>query len=433
MIQKILITPFQKFVKIESFSGILLFVATVIAFIWSNSTFSELYKNIWQYKIGIISDGFTLYKPLILWVNDGLMAIFFFLIGLEIKRELIIGELNTLRKASFPIFAAIGGMFVPVLLFFIFNSNPSTINAWGIPMATDIAFSLAILRVLGKRIPIGLKIFLTAFAIVDDLVAVLVIAIFYSSDIQWNLLILALLPLLLLAFLAYKKIYLKYFVFLAGILIWYLFLKSGIHPTIAGVLIAFTIPIRQKINFRTYSDKLSDIVKNISDSADNKVPVLSNQQIEQIDNLEDWTTQVQSPLQHLEHKLHNWVAFFIMPIFALANAGVSFMGDIHLDYQLVINISVCLVVGNSIGVSFMSFLSTRLKLAELPIGVRKIHVIGISFLAGIGFTMAIFVANLAFNNDPIFIDSAKIGILIGSLISGLIGYFILRFNTKRLD
>jgi NhaA family Na+:H+ antiporter len=429
MINKLLITPFQKFVKIESFSGILLFTATLIALIWANSPLSHLYESLWQYNIGITSTHFTLNKPLILWINDGLMAVFFFLIGLEIKRELLIGELNTIRKASFPFFAALGGMLVPVALFFLLNDNQSTSNAWGVPMATDIAFSLAILNLLGKRIPIGLKIFLTAFAIVDDLIAVLVIAIFYSGDIQWILLAYAAIPLALLTFLSVKRIYFPYFVFLMGILVWYLFLKAGIHPTVAGVLMALTIPIRQKINVKTYSDKLMNIATGIEDSC-TKRPILTNQQIEQIDNLEDWTHQVQSPLQHLEHKLHNWVAYFIMPVFALSNAGIIFSGDMNLEMPLVINIALCLIIGNSIGVSLMSFVGVKLKISELPQGVSKLQVIGIAFLAGIGFTMAIFIANLAFISNPEFIDSAKIGILIGSFTSGVLGYLILLFASK---
>lgn len=431
MIDKLLITPFQKFVKIESFSGILLFAATVIALIWANSPLANLYDSLWQYKIGITTSNFELNKPIILWVNDGLMAIFFFLIGLEIKRELLIGELNTVRKASFPFFAALGGMLVPVAMFFLLNNNQSTSNAWGVPMATDIAFSLAILKLLGKRIPLGLKVFLTAFAIIDDLIAVLVIAIFYSGNIQWILLGYAAIPFAILIFLSYRKIYFPYFVFIIGVLIWYLFLKSGIHPTVAGVLMAFTIPIRQKIDIKTYSRKLMGIAQDIENTYEK--PVLSDHQIEQIDNLEDWTNQVQSPLQHLEHKLHNWVAYFIMPVFALANAGIKFGTEINLEIPLVINIALCLIIGNSIGVSLISYIGIKLKFSELPQGVKTIQIVGISFLAGIGFTMAIFIANLAFITNPEFIDSAKIGILIGSFTSGIIGYWFLKLSSPYIQ
>ena len=285
MIDKLLITPFQKFVKIESFSGILLFIATLLALIWANSPLAHLYDSLWQYKIGITTSDFELNKPIILWINDGLMAVFFFLIGLEIKRELLLGELNTVRKASFPFFAALGGMLVPVAMFFLLNTNPSTSNAWGVPMETDIAFSLAILKLLGKRIPFGWKVFLTAFAIVDDLIAVLVIAIFYSGNIEWILLGYAAIPILILVFLSYRNIYFPYFVFIMGVLVWYLFLKSGIHPTVAGVLMAFTIPIRQKIDIKTYSRKLMGIAKVIEETCEK--PILSDNQIEQTTNFED--------------------------------------------------------------------------------------------------------------------------------------------------
>lgn len=433
MIEKKILTPFQKFVKIESFSGILLFSATLIALIWANSRFGSSYSELWQYKIGFSFENFELKKPLILWINDGLMTIFFFLIGLEIKRELIIGELNTLRKASFPLFAAVGGMLFPLTIFLILNSNPETSGGWGVPMATDIAFALAILKLLGKRVPLGLKIFLTAFAIVDDIGAVLVIAIFYSASIKWILLAYALIPFAILIFLNRKGIFNKYVTLLFGIVVWFLFLKSGIHPTVAGVLLAFTVPIRQKINVKTYTDKLCKIVDKIEDAASLEAPILSKGQIEEIDNLEEWTSKVQSPLQHLEHQLHNWVSYLIMPIFALSNAGVVFNMSGNLDSSLITNLALALVFGNLIGVGSMSFLSVKLGIAEFPSEVNRIHMIGVSFLGGVGFTMSIFIANLAFINNPVFIDSAKIGILLGSFVSGIIGYVILRFSGKNME
>ena len=320
MIEKLVITPFLKFVKIESLSGILLFGATVLAIIWANSPYSYLYESLLQYKIGINTQDFKLIKPLILWVNDGLMAVFFFLIGLEIKRELLIGELNSFKKASFPFFAAIGGMLIPIGLFIILNKNPDTSDGWGIPMAADIAFSLAILKIVGNRVPLGLKIFLTAFAIIDDIGAVLIIAVFYSSSINWVLLAIALVLILILSYLSYHKIYLKYLYFIFGIIIWFLFLKAGIHPTVAGILMAFTIPIRRKIDVKTYINKLYEIANKIKGTNDNKKHILSKEQIEHIDNLETCTHRVQSPLQQLEHTLHGWVAYFIIPVFALSNA-----------------------------------------------------------------------------------------------------------------
>lgn len=430
MLERLIITPFQKFVKIESLSGVLLFGATLLAIIWANSPLGYLYESLWQYKVGFTSPHFELSKPLILWINDGLMAIFFFLIGLEIKRELLIGELNSVRKATFPFLAAIGGMIVPMTLFFILNKNPETIDGWGIPMATDIAFSLAIIQLLGKRVPVALKVFLIAFAIVDDLGAVLVIAIFYSSQIKWILLVYAIALLAVLFYLAYRQIYSKYVVLILGFAIWLLFLKSGIHPTIAGVLIAFTIPIRQKIDMNTYTQNLCVMVDNIKEMSVENSPVLSKDQIDEIDNLEDWTTQVQSPLQHLEHQLHNWVAYLIMPLFALSNAGVIFNSEMNLDASLMTSIALSLVLGKFVGISLMSWIGIKLKMAELPEGVTMWGIFGTALLAGVGFTMSIFIANLAFASNPMYIDSAKIGILIGSVFAGIAGYLLLRVATK---
>ncbi|MCD6090069.1 MAG: Na+/H+ antiporter NhaA [Bacteroidales bacterium] len=432
-IKKTLITPFQKFVKIESLSGILLFTATILALIWANSPISDIYNSIWEYKLGFSSQSFELSKPLLLWINDGLMAVFFFLIGLEIKRELLIGELNSLRKAAFPFFAAIGGIVVPVLLFLFLNTNPNTQDGWGIPMATDIAFTLAILQLLGKRVPLSLKVFLMAFAIVDDLGAVLVIALFYSGDLNWSLLLISLVLLLVLYFLAYKKIYSKYLSFIVAVIVWFLFLKSGIHPTIAGVLMAFSIPIRQKVGVKVFTKELTEIISRIKTVEDNDVPILTREQIDEIDNLEDWTCKVQSPLQHLEHRLHNWVAYFIMPLFAFANAGVSFQTAFPLDYNLIFVISISLFLGKSIGISLMSYLSVKLKWAELPDGFGFMQVIGVAVLAGVGFTMSIFIANLAFVENTAYVDSAKVGIIVGSFISALFGFALLFiFSTKKV-
>lgn len=432
MIKKIILTPFQKFVKIESFSGVLLMIATLIALVWANSQFGDSYQSLWQYKLGFTSPHFELNKPLILWVNDGLMAIFFFLIGLEIKREFLIGELNSIKKIAFPLFGALGGMLIPVLLFLILNQNSETLNGWGIPMATDIAFSLAILKLLGNRIPLSLKIFLTAFAIVDDIGAVLVIAIFYSGSVNIALLFIALLFLVILYTLAFKGYYSKYLLITFGVIIWILFLKSGVHPTLAGILLAFSVPVRQKINTPAFIDNLVNITEKIKKAKISEQPILSKEQIEEIDELENWTESYQSPLQHLEHKLHGWVAYFIIPIFALANAGVPLNSQTELDIPLIANIVICLVIGNSIGITSIILFAKKFKLIEIPKEINNQQIIGVSFLAGIGFTMAIFIASLAFKNDPTYIDSAKIGILVGSLISAILGYIVLRWNTNKM-
>ncbi|MFC2089879.1 Na+/H+ antiporter NhaA [Bacteroidota bacterium] len=423
---KTILSPIQKFIKAESSSGKILFVVTIVAMILTNTPFASLYHSIWDSKLGFTVDTFQLYKPLLLWINDGLMAVFFFLIGLEIKREILIGELNSMKKAAFPIFAAIGGMVVPLLIFLLLNVNPETENGWGIPMATDIAFALAIMTLLGKRVPVSLKIFLTAFAIIDDLGAVLVIAIFYTNEIAWNLLLYAGLMLAFLYLLSYLKIHNKILLILFGVIIWYLFLKAGIHPTIAGILLAFAVPIRQRINEFVFTKKLEDITTRLTASINtNKLPILTKQQIDDIDDLEDWTNKVQSPLQQLEHRLHYWVAFLIMPLFAFSNAGISFSKDAAIDISVVTSISLALFLGKALGVTLFSYLSVRLKLASLPEHANFKHIIGVAILSGVGFTMSLFIGGLAFGDSLVYLNSAKIGIIVGSLVSGITGYLIL--------
>lgn len=428
---KRLLTPFQKFIKVEGLSGILLLSTTIIALLWANSPYSESYNNIWEFELGIQTDKFVFVKPLILWINDGFMAVFFFLIGVEIKREILIGELNSFKKMAFPLCGAVGGMTAPVILFIILNANVETFQGWGIPMATDIAFSLAILNALGNRVPLSLKIFLTAFAIVDDLGAVLVIALFYSGTIKLGLLSIAIILLIVLYGLSYKNIYSKYLLFFMGAIIWLLFLKAGIHPTLAGVLLAFAVPMRQSIKTPAFIDNLILITNNLKNSPRLEDPILTKEQLEQINHLEDWTQQFQSPLQHLEQNLHNWVAYFIIPVFALANAGVILGSDVPLDKPLIINIILCLVLGNSIGITSIIVVTKNLNIIQVPNNITYRHIIGVSFLAGIGFTMAIFIASLAFSDRPLYITSAKIGILLGSIISAIIGYIILRWKPQK--
>ena len=433
MIAKKILSPFQKYVKIESLSGIFLLSATVIALIWANSPWSESYQNLWQYEIGFTTESFELNKPLLLWINDGLMAVFFFLIGLEIKREFLIGELNSTKKLAFPLFGAFGGMLFPVLFYILLNNNPETMHGWAIPMATDIAFALAVLKLLGNRVPLSLKIFLTAFAIVDDLGAVIVIAVFYSENIEFISLLIACGMLALLYILSAKGYYSKFLMATLGIVIWVLFLKSGVHPTLAGILLAFSIPTSQKIATGPFIEQLETITKNIKNATLLREPILSKEQIKHIDMLEDWTQKYQSPLQYLEHKLHDWVAFVIIPLFALANAGVEFNSANSLDEALIITLMLCLILGNSIGISSVVLLAKKLKITQIPKDINNRHIIGVSFLAGIGFTMSIFIASLAFKNDQAYVDSAKIGILLGSVISAIIGYLILRYNSTKQE
>lgn len=424
------LSAFQRFVNIESLSGLLLLGATIIALIWANSPYADAYADLWNFKLGIDTESFRLVKPLILWINDGLMAIFFFLIGLEIKRELMIGELNSLRKAVFPLIAAIGGIVVPLGVYLLLNEKPETQSGWGIPMATDIAFSLAIVKALGKAAPTGLKVFLTAFAIVDDLCAVSIIAIFYSGGIVWPKLGGAAALLALLYVLSLRGYYVKYLTILLGIVIWYLFLKAGIHPTIAGVLLAFSVPIRQRLDEENFYEKVNAAADRLIAARDPNTRILTDEQVHEVDHLEYLLDKVQSPLQRLEHQLHGWVAYFIMPVFALSNAGVVLSGDMELETGLILSIAAALFVGKLTGISLFSFIAVKLGLAELPEGVAPLQIVGVAALAGLGFTMAIFIANLAFADQPALVDSAKIGILVGSVVAAGTGAALIKFGAK---
>tara|TARA_R110001592_G_scaffold237306_4_gene496172 strand:+ start:18481 stop:19785 length:1305 start_codon:yes stop_codon:yes gene_type:complete len=433
MIKTIFLTPFQKFVKTESLAGVLLFGATIVALIWANSPYGAVYESLWQYEFGISFHDFELKKPLILWINDGLMSIFFFLIGLELKRELLIGEINTFKKAAFPFIAALGGVLVPIALFLLLNENPETSRGWGIPMATDIAFALAILSTLGNRVPLSLKIFLTAFAIIDDIAAVLVIAVFYSVDINWMYIVYGMVLIGVLGLLYYYRKYTLEIGLILAAIIWFLFLKSGIHPTIAGVLLAFTIPIKRRLNVKVFSEQLFSISKNITQKTDDDNHLLTKKEVKCIDSLSDLTNEVRSPLQHLEHKLHHWIAYFVLPVFAFANAGVVFNSNYNFDYALMTTITISLFAGKFLGVALFSYLGIKFKLTELPRGVNFKQILGISIIAGVGFTMSIFIDNLAFNGDPVSMNSAKIGIIIGSVLSGVIGYIVLRLLSTSSD
>lgn len=424
-------TPFQKFIKTESIAGALLFGSTIIALIWANSPYGASYEALWQQTIGISFQSFELKKPLLLWINDGLMAIFFFLIGLELKRELLMGEINSVKKAAFPFTAALGGVIVPVGLYLLLNQDSATEKAWGIPMATDIAFALALLSTLGKRVPLSLKVFLTAFAIIDDIAAVLVIALVYSVNVSWLYILYGSILIGCLALLYYIRRYSFAVGIVLAIVIWFLFLKSGVHPTIAGVLLAFTIPIKRRINVNVFSARLRTMSQQLECvSKDDPRCLLSKEQMKSLATLDVLAFEVRSPLQHLEHKLHGLVAYFILPVFALANAGVVINLNEGFDTSLVINIAISLSVGKFVGVSLFSYLGIKLGITELPSGTHFKQIIGIAAVAGVGFTMSIFISNLALHGDLIQVNSAKVGIILGSITSALVGYGILRLTSK---
>jgi NhaA family Na+:H+ antiporter len=424
--------PFQRFFRIEAASGILLLICTAIAMIMANTSASEFYTRTINWELSVqVGNVFKLSKPLILWINDGLMAMFFFVVGLEIKREILVGELSTFRQAALPIFAAIGGMVIPALVFIILHGNNPGSEGWGIPMATDIAFSLGILSLLGKRVSLALKVFLVAFAIVDDMGAVLVIAAFYSESVGWDNLLIAGILFIMLA-LAIRAGMRNGEVFLVvGGFIWYFVLKSGLHPTIAGVALAFIVPARRTIKLNVFNRATRSSLKTFEDSDAEENLLLSKQQLEALDNLEVYYKKVHSPLQYLEHRMHGFTSYVVMPVFALANAGVllSAASGEPVIGPLSLNIALALVLGKVLGIIVFAWMGIRLRITALPEGTRWIHMVGLGLLGGIGFTMSMFISSLAYK-DAGLLNHAKIGILLGSLLAGILGYLILKYTLK---
>lgn len=430
---EVLLKPINEFLHREASGGILLIICTVIALIWANSPWFESYHHLWHTYVNInLGNILVLNYSLHHWINDGLMAIFFFTVGLEIKRELLVGELSSMQKASLPIAGAIGGMVVPALLYSIFNSGGEGAGGWGIPMATDIAFVVGIMALLGPRIPLTLKIFVLALAIADDIGAVLVIAIFYTAEISLAALVIAATVLVMLVILNRlgTKSLIPYTIL--GIILWLAFLKSGVHATIAGVLLAFTIPASSRFNTKEFSEKVKQLIKSFDDTGDHWKNVLNNAERQHdVHSIETSCERVLTPLQRFEHGLHPYVAFFIIPVFALANAGVTLAGlDIlgALLSPISLGIIVGLFIGKQFGIFAFSFLAVKLKLASLPEGVNWKNLYGAGMLAGIGFTMSLFIAGLAFA-DPALLDLSKIGVLTGSLLSGIVGFVYLKVKS----
>ncbi|HRO75202.1 MAG TPA: Na+/H+ antiporter NhaA [Crocinitomicaceae bacterium] len=426
--------PLQKFIQNEKAGGIVLGISVIIALILANSPFSDAYHHFFEHKIGFQFDGKSyLEYSLHHWINDGLMAIFFFVVGLELKREIIGGELSNPRKALLPIGAAIGGMLVPALIYFVLNPSGDTQNGWGIPMATDIAFALGVLYLLGNKIPLSLKVFLTALAIVDDLGAVLVIAFFYTSDISTLSLLIGL-GFVLIMYIG-NKIGVRNVLFYAiiGIVgVWIAFLLSGVHATIASVLAAFTIPADMKIKENLYITKIQNyLTKFKSIDPNNKMPTLTNEQLHILDEVKKDTNEIIPPLQRLEHAMHPMVTFLIIPIFALANAGVSVAIDFEqlFSTNIALGVSLGLLVGKVVGVVGFTLLFVKLKIAPFPDGMNFRNLLGLGLLAGIGFTMSLFITSLAFTSEE-HITQAKIGIFFASIIAGILGYLILNKQKK---
>ncbi len=418
-----LLGPAQEFVHRSASSGIVLIVATLVALGLANSSFAPLYNDILETHIRIAVGSFAIDESILHWINDGLMAIFFFLVGLEIKREVIVGELSNPRAALLPIVAAIGGVFVPAAIYTVFNYGGEGGHGWGIPMATDIAFALGCLALLGSRIPFGLKIFLTAVAIVDDLIAILVIAFFYSGGIQFTALSVGFVMLFVLMLLnIYGVRSLAVYIF-CGLVVWLAFLESGIHATIAGVLVAQTIPGRYRIDMPTFKAHAHRILHELSPNNQPAAPMITDDShVRAVLELEELCEQAAAPLQRMLHWLHIPVQFGIMPLFALANAGVSLQGITlgTATTPVLIGTIAGLVIGKTVGLFGASWLVVRSGISALPTGVTWSHMAGVSMLGGIGFTMSLFIASLAFR-DPALLSIAKIAILIASVIAASAG------------
>jgi NhaA family Na+:H+ antiporter len=413
---------FHQFLENDASGGVLLILCTIIALMWANSDFYHSYEHLLHSEISFKLGSFELGMGLLHWVNDGLMAVFFFVVGLEIKREIVAGELSTWKKASLPALGAIGGMVLPALIFVAFTFGKEGMQGWGVPTATDIAFSLGILNLLGKRVPLPLKIFLVALAIVDDLGAIMIIGIFYSSNLQLEYLIQAFALLSFAMLMNWMRVRKPWVYVVVGLLVWYFFLQSGIHASIAGVLVAFTIPIKRKQKIR----KFNEIIKGIEINRSASTPyTLPDHEIHRLDYLKKEMRDVQSPLQRLEHMLHGTINYFIMPIFALVNAGIHLNNEGLGPYTYVgINIALALFFGKTVGISLVSYLGCKFKLAELPTGVKFSQLFAVAILGGLGFTMSLFISNLAFT-DAAMLNSAKIGVLGGSATAGFLGYIIL--------
>lgn len=431
-----IILPIQRFIQQEKSGGLVLGISVLIALFIANSPWRHEYFEFLEYKLGLFFNGIP-YLELSIhhWINDGLMAVFFFVVGLELKREIVAGELSNPRKAILPVIGAFGGMIFPAVIYLAFNPTGEVQNGWGIPMATDIAFALGVLYLLGNRIPLSLKIFLTAVAIVDDLGAVLVIAFFYTSDISFINLGLGVFTLLVM-FIG-NRMGVRNIIFYAvlGIIgVWTLFLMSGVHATIAAVLAAFMIPVNVKINESVFVARLKKHISQFKNADPNQLPTLTNEQLFILERLTKDTKKAMAPLQRLEHGLHPFVSFVVIPVFALANAGISIVDidfQVLMDTNVAIGVSLGLLLGKVLGVVGLTWLGVRLKIAPFPEGMNLKNLLGLGLLSSIGFTMSLFITQLAFV-DPEYQMQAKIGIFAASIIGGVSGYIVLNKNPSKV-
>ncbi|MDQ3880783.1 MAG: Na+/H+ antiporter NhaA [Chloroflexota bacterium] len=426
------LAPLRAFVHTEASGGILLLAAALVALAWANSPLGDSYAAVWQTRLGFSFGDIGLAKPLQLWINDGLMAIFFFVVGLEIKREVLIGELASLRRAVLPMAAAVGGALLPAAIFVVFTLGTPASAGWGVPMATDIAFALGVLAVLGPRVPIALKVFVTAVAIVDDLLAILVITFFYAGDVSLGALAAAAgIGLVLVA--VNRLDVRRHLVYgVLGIALWIAILSSGIHATVAGVLLAMAVPASTRIDRARFTSRVRGLIDDFAEDDHSDDVRRSGHRQVAVSELEAATDAIQAPLQRLEERLHPWVAYMIVPLFALANAGVS-LGERAgqaVSSPLAQGVFVGLVVGKQLGILGAVWVLVKGGFADLPERVRWRHVWGAGWVAGIGFTMSLFVGDLAFT-DPAILDVTKVAILTASLVAGLGAWVVLRGTADR--
>ena len=425
----------HNFARQAASGGIVLLICTIIALVWRNLPGGESYLHFWETELSIHLNGWELSESLLEWINDGLMVIFFFVVGLEIKREVTVGELASVRRAALPVAAALGGMLAPAALYLAFNSSGPAQAGWGIPMATDIAFTLGILTMLGPRIPLSLKVFFTALAIADDLGAILVIAIFYTSEISWIALGIALIIFIILIGLNRARVYSPLPYALLGVALWLAFLQSGIHATIAGVLLAITIPSR---NPPIITALLAQVVTLLESF---QLPVTWDEKMDSrkesaVRTLEQITERMQSPAQRLEETLTPWTTYLILPLFALANAGVLISPESlgTLGSPLSLGIILGLVIGKPLGITLMTWIAVRIGLAEMPSGVRWRQFISAGFLAGIGFTMSLFIAGAAFGaQNPLMLGVSKLAILAASIVAAILGSILLYMTSPSAE
>jgi Na+:H+ antiporter, NhaA family len=425
-----LLAPFREFARINASSGVLLMAAAAVALLWANSPFAPSYERLWATKITIDVSGAALSESLLHWVNDGLMAIFFLVVGLEIKREVLVGELTSIRRATLPIAAAVGGAVVPALIFIALASAGAGIagRGWGVPMATDIAFALGVLALLGDRAPISLRIFLTALAIVDDLLAVLVIALFYTADLSLPALGAA--AAILVALVVTNRLGVRRPIVYAllGVGLWLAVFQSGIHATVAGVVLALTIPATTRLDSNRYVDEARRHIDEFEGRTVHGEDASTEEHHAALWELEAATERAQAPMLRIEHALHPWVAFLILPLFALANAGVRLDIDVAATIRepIAIGVFLGLVVGKQLGITLAALAVVRMGIASLPAGVGWRHVYGAAWLGGIGFTMSLFIATLAYGDGSPELALAKIAILGASIVAGVGGFAILR-------